>query len=39
MSVKLGFSTLGRNIWLRAFADMALKRIFRESKRILEKVL
>jgi hypothetical protein len=39
MSVKLGFSTLRRNIWFRAFADMAMDRIYGESNTILEKVL
>ena len=41
MSVKLGVTTLRRNIWFRAFAGMAMERIcvYGASNRILEKVL
>jgi hypothetical protein len=39
--VKLGFSTFRRNtsIWFRAFADMAMERIYGENNRIEEEVL
>jgi len=39
MSVKLGFSTLRRNICFRVFSDMVMERISGESNRIQEKVL
>jgi len=39
MTVKLEVSTLRRNIWFRAFVDMAMETIYGESNKILEKVL
>ena len=41
MGVKLGVPTLRRNMWFRAFADMAMDRIrvYGENSRILEKGL